>query len=60
MKIFELEKLEQLKLLNFFLSIFLLAPAILNTQSMALTLSDECNVSSDVEFFDLTAFPVEP
>ena len=60
MKIFKLEKPEKLKLLNFFLSIFLLAPAILNNQSLALTLSDECNVSSDVEFFDLTAYTVEP
>jgi len=30
------------------------------TQSFALTVSDKCDVSSDVEFFDLTAHPVEP
>jgi len=30
------------------------------TQSFALTVSDKCEVSSDVEFFDLTAHTVEP
>ena len=52
--------MKKLKLLNFLLSIFLLAPAMLSTQSSALTLSDDCEVSSDVEFFDLTAYTVEP
>lgn len=52
--------MKALKLLKFLIKIFLLAPAILSTQSLALARSDECQVSSDVEFFDLTAFAVEP
>ena len=49
-----------MKLLNFIISIFFLTSTIASTQSLSLTLSDECKVSSDVEFFDLTAFVVEP
>ncbi len=52
--------MKTLKLLKFLIRIVLLTPAILSTQSLALALSDECQVSSDVEFFDLTAFAVEP
>ena len=49
-----------LRLFHFLIIIFFLFPAILSTQSLALSISDECKVSSDVEFFDLTAFTVEP
>ena len=49
-----------LRLRHFLIIIFFLLPAILGTQSLALSISDECKVSSDVEFFDLTAFAVEP
>ena len=49
-----------LRLFHFLIIIFFLFPAILSTQSLALSISDECKVSSDVEFFDLTAFAVEP
>ena len=49
-----------LRLFHFLIIIFFLFPAILSTQSLALGISDECKVSSDVEFFDLTAFTVEP
>ena len=38
----------------------MLATAIAGTQSFALTVPDKCEVCSDVEFFDLTAHPVEP
>ena len=47
-------------MLKLLISIFLLAPVILSSQSLALALSDECKVSSDVEFFELTSFLVEP
>ena len=49
-----------MKLLNFIISVFFLTSTMASTQSLSLTLSDECKVSSDVEFFDLTAFVVEP
>ena len=42
------------------ISIFFLTLTVASTKSLSLTLSDECKVSSDVEFFDLTAFTVEP
>ena len=38
----------------------MLATAISGTQSVALSMSDTCEVSSDVEFFELTAHTVEP
>ena len=49
-----------MKPLNFMISIFFLTLTVASTKSLSLTLSDECKVSSDVEFFDLTAFVVEP
>ena len=52
--------MKKIKLINFFIGIFLLATAISGTQSVALSMSDTCEVSNDVEFFDLTAHSVEP
>ena len=52
--------MKKIKLINSFISIFLLATAISGTQSVALSMSDTCEVSNDVEFFDLTAHSVEP
>ena len=47
-------------LLKLIASIVLMGTAIATTASFALTVPDKCEVSSDVEFFDLTAHPVEP
>ena len=60
MKIPEFKNFKRLKFRNLLTTFFLLVVAMASTGSWALTLSDQCKVSSDVDFFDLTAFTVEP
>ena len=59
MKIPEFKNFKRLKFRNL-LTTFFVGFAMASTGSWALTLSDQCKVSSDVDFFDLTAFTVEP
>ena len=53
-------KFDKIMLLNLIASIVLMFTAMATSVSFALTVPDKCEVSSDVEFFDLTAYPVEP
>ena len=47
-------------LLSLIARIVLMCTAMATSVSFALTVPDKCEVSGDVEFFDLTAHPVEP